>query len=63
MDMGRELRTIQNIECYSKGGQTFRRVGYATIYGAASRMLYTQYKKTLFKTQSRFSRHGCELFQ
>ena len=31
MDMGKELRTIQNVECYSKGGQTFRRVGYATI--------------------------------
>ena len=32
MDTGKELRTIQNIECYSKGGQTLRRVGYATIY-------------------------------
>ena len=32
MSTGRELKTIQNIECYSKGGQMLRRVGYVTIY-------------------------------
>ena len=32
MITGKELRTIPNIECYSKGGQMLRRVGYAIIY-------------------------------
>ena len=32
MEFGRELKTIQNVECYSKGGQTWRQLGYVVLY-------------------------------
>lgn len=32
MEYGKELKTIQNVECYSKGGQTLRQLGYVVLY-------------------------------
>ena len=32
MTTGKELSTIRNVECYSKGKQTLRQAGYVSIY-------------------------------